>query len=192
MAISQPLKVKLLFAVVVLLTLAFLYWVFVLDCLLCAQKPKLPWRIDDAYAERLIAGPSEKLDDIDTVDGIQIYERQQQYTDNWLDRVTGGDLVYETKNKQEIRSIVSSLREYESADNCERRGQTRRFNFIAIDNTFMRAAYLQMSLCWGEAGQYISVPASDYYDGHGGTSSRRLAETLRELGAYGVVGREAQ
>ena len=192
MAISQPLKVKLLLSVVVLLTLAFLFWVFVLDCLLCAQRPKLPWRIDGAFTERLMAGPYGELDGIDNVDGIQIYETRQIPAGDWYERVSSGDLVYETSDKQKIRSIISSLREYERADNCENRVERKSFDFIAVDNTFMRAAYFEMSIRWCEAGQYVNVHSPDSEYGPRSTNSRRLAETLRALGAYSVVGREAQ
>ncbi len=195
MAVSYSFKIKALVSVIVLQIIVFLLWVFVLDCLLCPWNPKPPWRTDADYAALLLFGPNENVDGVDTVDGIQIYDRRGLGPRNWQEEVEDGYLVYETKNEQEIRSIVSSMRQHETTDICERRGVGKELSLVAFDNTFMRAAYFQLTACWDENDRHVVLRALEADSGAIGTSgigSSQLAETLTDFRVYGVFGRAIQ
>ena len=195
MAVSDSFKIRALVSVIVLQILILLFWVFVLDCLPCSWDPKPPWRIDTEYAALLLSGPNENVDGVDAVDGIQIYDWRGLGPRSWQEEVEDGDLVYETKDEREVRSIVSSMRQHETTDVCDRSDGRKEFSLIVFDNTFMRAAYFQLTGCRDENDRHVVLRALEAGGdpiGASGIGSPRLAETLTELRVYGVFERAVQ
>ena len=177
---------KVMVAVIVAETAFLLLWIFVLDCVLCDRRPKLIWRMDHEVSEALLLGPSDSSPYLETLDALQIYEeRNPAWT--WYEVLADNQVIFETADKDVIRSIILSANDNTSDAPCYiQRGEIR-YGLLLIDNTFMRAGYTRLDPCLDGIRQYVAITFLQSDGGGSLAFSRNLALKLKELGVQQIA-----